>query len=65
RGFFWAALLPDARPDGDVLRLQRLASVAIDTTNIQTVSEHGQAMVDFVLAERERAEAVLAARAGD
>ncbi|MCB0921435.1 MAG: GNAT family N-acetyltransferase [Actinobacteria bacterium] len=65
RGFFWAALLPDARQDGDVLRLQRLASVAIDTSHIQTVSEHGQAMVDFVLAERERAEAVLSARAGD
>ena len=55
----------DTWRDGDVLRLQRLASVAIDTSHIQTVSEHGQAMVDFVLAERERADAILAARASD
>lgn len=62
RGFFWAALLPDARPDGDVLRLQRLAEVPIDTEHLQTVSEHGAAVVEFVLAERARADAVLAAR---
>lgn len=62
RGFFWAALLPDARPDGDVLRLQRLADVAIDADNIQTVSDHGSAVVDFVLQQHRRALEVLAAR---
>ncbi|MFN8125327.1 MAG: GNAT family N-acetyltransferase [Candidatus Nanopelagicales bacterium] len=61
RGFFWAALLPDARPDGDVLRLQRLADVPIDTANIQTVTDLGAAVVAFVLSERERADAILAA----
>lgn len=62
RGFFWAALLPDARPDGDVLRLQRLAPVAIDTDHIQTVTDRGATVVDFVLAERERADSILAMR---
>ena len=60
RGFFWAALLPDARPDGDVLRLQRLADVPIDTGHIQTISDHGAAMVAFILSERDRAAEVLA-----
>ncbi len=59
RGFFWAALLPDARPDGDVLRLQRLADVPIATDTIQTVTDHGATMVEFVLGERKRAEAAL------
>ncbi len=62
RGFFWAALLPDARPDGDVLRLQRLADIEIDTTHIQTVTDLGADVVAFVLSERERAEGILAAR---
>ena len=62
RGFFWAALLPNARPDGDVLRLQRLADVAIDTDHIQTVTDHGAAVVDFVLHQHRRAREVLAAR---
>ena len=57
-----AALLPDARPDGDVLRLQRLADIEIDTTHIQTVTDLGADVVAFVLSERERAEGILAAR---
>ncbi len=63
RGFFWAALLPDARVDGDVLRLQRLARVAIATEHIETVSDHGESMVQFVLAECKRAEGIMDARA--
>lgn len=59
RGFFWAALLPDGRPDGDVLRLQRLADVPIDDDHIQTISDHGAAMVAFVLDQRARAAAAL------
>lgn len=62
RGFFWAALLPDARPDGDVLRLQRLADVAVDTDHIQTVSDRGATVVEFVLEQRRRADELLAAR---
>ena len=59
RGFFWAALLPDARPDGDVLRLQRLADVPIDDDHIQTITDHGAAIVEFIRHERERASAAL------
>jgi serine/threonine-protein kinase RsbW len=55
RGFFWAALLPDGRPDGDVLRLQRLADVPVDDGHIQTISDHGAAMVAFILDQRDRA----------
>lgn len=54
RQFFWAALLPDARPDGDVLRMQRLAPVPIDFSHIQTITDHGAAMVEFILSEWRR-----------
>ena len=53
-GFFWAALLPSARTDGDVLRLQRLGSQPVDIEDVQCASEHGERMMQWVLAERER-----------
>ncbi|MBU3749227.1 MAG: GNAT family N-acetyltransferase [Mycobacterium sp.] len=54
--FFWAALLPDARPQGDVLRLQRIGWVGVDTGGVSCASDFGRRMVDYVLSERDRVE---------
>ena len=59
-GFFWAALLPGARPDGDILRLQRVGPVEIDSTDVEFASDHGKRMYEFVLTERERVESASA-----
>ena len=53
-GFFWAALLPSARADGDVLRLQHLSDAAVDTEDVEFASEHGGRMGAFVGEERAR-----------
>ncbi len=54
QGFTWGMLFPNARTDGDVLRLQWLAEPFVDTEHVHCASEHGQAMKDWVLGERAR-----------
>jgi len=53
-GFFWAALLPNAREGGDVVRMQQIGWVEVDTANVNFSSEHGERMANYVLAERKR-----------
>ena len=53
-GFIWGMLLPCARPDGDVLRLQWLGPQVVEERDIQCASEHGRAMMAWVLGERAR-----------
>ena len=55
-GFFWGALMPAGRPDGDVLRLQRIGPVDVDTTDVEYATDHGRGICEFVLSERERVE---------
>jgi len=56
--FFWAAYLPDARPTGDVLRLQRIGWVDVDTEHMQYASDFGRQMGEYVMAEGARVEAL-------
>lgn len=53
-GFSWATLLPCARADGDVLRLQWLGAQNPDIHDIAYASDNGAAMGGFVIAERQR-----------
>lgn len=53
-GFSWASLMPCARSDGDVLRLQRLTGPDPDTADLVIVSERGRRMAEFVRSERQR-----------
>ncbi len=56
--FFWAAYLPEARPTGDVLRLQCIGWVDVDTEHVQYASDFGRRMGDYVVAEGARVEAL-------
>ena len=53
-GFFWAALLPEARAEGDVLRMQRTGWVGVDTEHAEYESDFGWRMAEYVLSERAR-----------
>ncbi len=53
-GFSWATLLPCARENGDVLRLQWLGAQTPDVADIEFASERGERMANFVLDERTR-----------
>lgn len=53
-GFSWATLLPCAREDGDVLRLQWLGAQTPDVADIEFATERGAKIATFVLAERAR-----------
>lgn len=50
-GFFWAALLPEARADGDVLRMQRIGWVGVDAESCVYASEFGEQMGAYVRSE--------------
>uniref|UniRef100_A0A7C4RU52 ATP-binding protein n=1 Tax=Desulfatirhabdium butyrativorans TaxID=340467 RepID=A0A7C4RU52_9BACT len=48
-GFGFAGLLPEAAPDGDLLRLQYLNNVVVDPDRIITATAFGSRMKDYVL----------------
>jgi hypothetical protein len=52
--FSFAGVFPNHHVNEDVLRLQALPKVEIKATDISTASAHGQELLDFVLADRER-----------
>lgn len=51
-GFHLAGLIPEACPEGDVLRLQRLHSEMQPPETIHAASEWGARLKDYVLAQR-------------
>lgn len=53
-GFFFVGIWPDGTPDGDMLRLMRLA-VSLDFEQIRIHPEFGRVLLSYVKAEMERA----------
>ncbi len=52
--FFFAAVLPELRADGDVLRLQFLNELVLDISQVKCASPEGKALVTAVEADRKR-----------
>ncbi|MEI8080462.1 MAG: GNAT family N-acetyltransferase [Actinomycetes bacterium] len=53
-GFCWASWIPNARDDGDVLRLQRIGEHSVDIAHIATARPEGREVADHVISEWER-----------
>lgn len=51
-GFFFGGLIPEFR-DGDILKMQYLNNICIDTSKIMIASENGQSILDFIVTDRE------------
>ena len=54
-GVSFAGVFPNARLDGDVLRLQALRDPVAATAPVATASDHGRALLDYVVADAARA----------
>ncbi len=50
-GVSYAGVFPNHRVDGDVLRMQSLHGVRVSADDVATASEHGQELLDYVLAD--------------
>jgi serine/threonine-protein kinase RsbW len=50
-GVSYAGIFPNARCDGDVLRMQSLHRVRIKADDVAVASEHGQELLDYVLSD--------------
>jgi hypothetical protein len=50
-GVSYAGIFPSSRTHGDVLRLQSLHNVTVDPSDVSVASEHGRALLDYVLAD--------------
>jgi hypothetical protein len=48
-GLAFSGIFPNSRADGDVLRLQSLNQVTVRADDIVVASEHGRALLDYVL----------------
>jgi hypothetical protein len=48
-GLAFSGIFPNTRADGDVLRLQSLNQVTVRVDDIVVASEHGRALLDYVL----------------
>ncbi len=55
--FGFAGVFPNQHVGGDVLRLQSLHNVALHTEDIATASDHGQALLEYVVADLQRTHA--------
>ncbi|MEM7445782.1 MAG: GNAT family N-acetyltransferase, partial [Pseudomonadota bacterium] len=53
-GFTFCCILPEAREDGDVLRLQYVSGADLNIGEIATSSDFGQSLLDDIAAEIER-----------
>jgi serine/threonine-protein kinase RsbW len=51
-GVSYAGIFPNNRTDGDVLRMQSLHRARITADDIEVASDHGRALLDYVLADR-------------
>ena len=50
-GVSYSGVFPNSRCDGDVLRMQSLHRVRITADDVAVASEHGQKLLDYVLAD--------------
>ena len=50
-GVSYSGVFPNSRCDGDVLRMQSLHRVRIKAGDVSVASEHGQELLDYVLAD--------------
>jgi len=50
-GVSYAGIFPNSRADGDVIRFQSLHRVRISADDVAVASEHGQEILDYVLAD--------------
>ncbi|MGE5407852.1 MAG: hypothetical protein ACM3NV_04510 [Syntrophothermus sp.] len=50
-GVSYAGVFPNHRADGDVLRMQSLHRVRIDAGDVAVASEHGRALLEYVLGD--------------
>jgi hypothetical protein len=53
-GVSYSGIFPNSRADGDVLRMQSLHRVRVKADDIAVASDHGQELLDYVLADLER-----------
>lgn len=53
-GVSYAGVFPNRRTDGDVLRMQSLHRVRVKADDIAVASDHGQELLDYVLADLPR-----------
>lgn len=53
-GFFFGGLIPEFR-EGDILKMQYLNNIYIDTSKIMVASQNGNNILDFIVADRESA----------
>lgn len=53
-GLAYAGVFPNAKADGDVLRLQSLHRTHLAADDIAVASEHGRELLDYVLADAQR-----------
>jgi len=50
-GVSYSGIFPNSRTDGDVLRMQSLHRVRVKADDVAVASDHGQALLDYVLAD--------------
>jgi len=53
-GVSYAGVFPNARTDGDVLRMQSLHRVRVKADDVAVASDHGRELLDYVLADLPR-----------
>jgi serine/threonine-protein kinase RsbW len=54
-GVSYAGVFPNNRTDGDVLRMQSLHRVRVKADDVAVASDHGRELLEYVLADAERA----------
>ena len=50
-GVSYAGVFPNSRTDGDVLRMQSLHRVRVKADDVSVASDHGQELLEYVLAD--------------
>jgi hypothetical protein len=50
-GVSYADVFPNSRTDGDVLRMQSLHRVRVKADDVAVASDHGQELLEYVLAD--------------
>lgn len=53
-GVSYSGIFPNPKADGDVLRMQSLHRVRVKADDVAVASDHGQELLDYVLADLER-----------
>jgi len=53
-GVSYSGIFPNARADGDVLRMQSLHGVRVKADDVAVASDHGRELLEYVLADLER-----------